>query len=529
MLTNSIDASPSLIECIKRRIDSTTDESQTESLRKCIQEREEIKSVKANLNKYLKDLYRTIKNKDNYSSFNTAAYGLPEKKNTSGIKIDNKWLHCFRKYHFNHCNNKPTNFLESDDVCRITENGNKIIPKEYKNTRYRIKRKNFISNYDKVYDLLKKHYKYKYLFPLEDDNSSVDCSMFHDNNKEKEFDGDNEEKEEEEEEEFDGDNEEEEEEFDGDNEEEEEEEEFDDDKKKKFSWSSEPPMVKESEKYFNVPTDFQHKKSAADLESDIKLLYKLILENEKLMEQYSNNPSKRKYHTDLKNKDIKRQIIAQGLYDDIGFRGEVEQEKKDAYDKERANPKNTKLFKELLLEELLDVFKKKKGDELQQSNSKKKSILKQLLDSLNKGQQRNFEDLIIEEMSDKEKQAFRSQKGRDIKRKFGPERKPVIKTFSNYTTPKGGRKKRTTKKKKILKKINKSLKKKVRNRKKTKKRKYKKGGRKKSIKLSEKDKENIFFMYKKLQNHNAKKPEPAYKMYCKSKNMVYDKKNDSCI
>ncbi len=36
-------------------------------------------------------------------------------------------------------------------------------------------------------------------------------------------------------------------------------------------------------------------------------------------------------------------------------------------------------------------------------------------------------------------------------------------------------------------------------------------------------------MYKKLQNHNAKKPEPAYKMYCKSKNMVYDKKNDSCI
>ena len=44
MLTNSIDASPSLIECIKRRIDSTTDESQTESLRKCIQEREEIKS-----------------------------------------------------------------------------------------------------------------------------------------------------------------------------------------------------------------------------------------------------------------------------------------------------------------------------------------------------------------------------------------------------------------------------------------------------------------------------------------------------
>ena len=36
-------------------------------------------------------------------------------------------------------------------------------------------------------------------------------------------------------------------------------------------------------------------------------------------------------------------------------------------------------------------------------------------------------------------------------------------------------------------------------------------------------------MYKKLQNHNAKKPEPAYKMYCKSKNMVYDKTKDSCI
>lgn len=478
MSTNSIDASPSLIECIKRRIDSTTDESQTESLRKCIQEREEIKSVKANLNKYLKDLYRTIKNKDNYSSFNTAAYGLPEKKNTSGIKIDNKWLHCFKKYHFNSCTNKPKNFLESDDVCRITKNGNKIIPKEYKNTRYGKTRQNFISNYDKVYDLLKKHDKYKNLFPLKKDNSSVDCSM---------FDGDKEEK--------------------------------------KISWSSEPPMVKEFDRYFHVPTDFQHKKSAADLESDIELLDELILENERLIKKYSNNPSKRKHHTDLKNKDIKRMTIAQGLLDDLKFRGEVEQEKKEAYDKEIANPKNTELFKELLLAELLDVFKKKKGNELQQSNSKNKSILKQLLDSLNKDQQSNFEDLIIEEMSDKEKQAFRSQKERDIKQEFGP----VIKTGSNYTTPTGGRKKRTTKKKKILKKINKSLKKKVRNRKKTKRRKYKKGGRKKSIKLSEKDKDNIFFMYKKLQNHNAKKPEPAYKMYCKSKNMVYDKKNDSCI
>ena len=451
MSTNAIDASPSLIECIKRRIDSTTDESQTESLNKCIQEREEIKSVKANLNKYLKDLYRTIKNKDNYSSFNTAAYGLPEKKNTSGIKIDNKWLHCFRKYHFNHCNNKPTNFLESDDVCRITENGNKIIPKEYKNTRYRIKRKNFISNYDKVYDILKKHDKYKNLFPLKEDNSSVDCSI---------YDGDKVEK--------------------------------------KLSWSSEPPMVKEFDRYFHVPTDFQHKKSAAEINEDIAELTsenteltsenaeltsenaELTSENEKLMKQYSRNPIQYQYNNDLIHENNKIITNAEGLLEDLEFRGEVEQEKKKAYDKESANPKNTKLFKELLLEELLDVFKKKKGDELQQSNSKNKSILKQLLDSLNKGQRRNFEDLIIEEMSDKEKQAFRNQRERDIKQEFGPD----IKTFSNYTTPKGGRKKRTIKKKKILKKINKSRKKKVRNRKKTKKRKYKKGGRKKSIKLS---------------------------------------------
>jgi len=80
------------------------------------------------------------------------------------------------------------------------------------------------------------------------------------------------------------------------------------------------------------------------------------------------------------------------------------------------------------------------------------------------------------------------------------------------------RKKRTTNKRK-----------RVKNRKRTRGKKYKKGGNKKSIKLTEKAKENIFFMYKKLQNHNAKKPEPAYKMYCKSKNMVYDKKKDSCI
>lgn len=71
--------------------------------------------------------------------------------------------------------------------------------------------------------------------------------------------------------------------------------------------------------------------------------------------------------------------------------------------------------------------------------------------------------------------------------------------------------------------------KRVKNRKKTNRKKYKKGGNKKSIKLTEKEKENIFFMYKKLQNYNAKKPEPAYKMYCKSKNMVYDKTKDSCI
>ena len=82
---------------------------------------------------------------------------------------------------------------------------------------------------------------------------------------------------------------------------------------------------------------------------------------------------------------------------------------------------------------------------------------------------------------------------------------------------------------KILKKTNKSRKKIVKNRKRTRGKKYKRGGNKKSIKLTKKNKDDIFFMYKKLQNHNAKKPEPAYKMYCKSKNMIYDKKKDSCI
>ena len=36
-------------------------------------------------------------------------------------------------------------------------------------------------------------------------------------------------------------------------------------------------------------------------------------------------------------------------------------------------------------------------------------------------------------------------------------------------------------------------------------------------------------MYEKLQNHNATKPDSAYKMYCKSNDMIYDKKKDSCI
>ena len=174
---------------------------------------------------------------------------------------------------------------------------------------------------------------------------------------------------------------------------------------------------KNLKKYFNVPTNFQHKKSAADLKSDIKYLNELILENERLIKKYSNNPSKLKYHTDLKNKHIKRQIIAQGLLDDLIFKTQLEK-KKQAMKEEIENPKNQQLLKEL---QFLSLRKQPNSDD--------------------------------EEMSDEEKEAerevFRRQKEeRDIEQEFGPKRKPVIKTVSNYTTPTGGRKKRTTKKKK---------------------------------------------------------------------------------